>query len=83
MPFPGGSRKKGAYRCSVCSINYPVHVQFARCLSCEERTQMFSSADPHEDWLDRVVDVILRYNGGQWPAAPPRDWSLYGDPPEA
>lgn len=44
---------------------------------------MFSSADPHEDWLDRVVDVILRYNGGQWPAAPPRDWSLYGDPPEA
>lgn len=73
--------RKGSYRCSICSINYPVHTQFVRCLVCEERTSHVGNIEVHEDWLDRVTDAILTMSGGM-PNTIPAEWSNYGEPPQ-
>lgn len=78
--MPNNLPRKGAYRCSMCSINYPVHKQFVKCPCCLERTAHGSHFEVHEDWLDRVMDAILTISGGIPNYVP--DWTAYGDPPQ-
>lgn len=72
---------RGAWRCSLCNINYPNdRDRFKVCPACGDECSYMPSATPHEDWLDQVVENVLRWEGGDHNTIP-TDWLI--PPPKA
>lgn len=50
------------------------------CLACGDRCDYMSNAEVDNDWLDKVQELVMRWEGGdhntvptQWEAEPPKD----------
>ena len=58
------------YRCSNCSIDFPTHEQFARCLACDEVTSYFSDIDADKLWNEKVIAIMDARTGESMMATP-------------
>lgn len=46
-----------AYRCSICNINFPPHVPFRVCPSCDEGIDYYTNVIPDTHWQKRLDEA--------------------------
>ena len=81
MSFFRGIQQRGGWRCSLCSITYPNdRDRFKVCLACRDECSYMSNAEVDEDWLDKVFDLVMRWEGGDHGTVP-TEWAQE-TPPE-
>lgn len=60
----------------MCSIMYPNdRDKFKVCLACGDQCNYVSSDPPDEDWLDKVTDLIMHWEGGAHDSFP-AEWQI-------
>lgn len=71
-----GSQIRGGWRCSLCNITYPNNRdKHTFCLACGDRCDYMSNATPDDDWVDKVAELVQRWEGGEHDTFP-TDWLI-------
>jgi hypothetical protein len=80
--FTDRRQVRGGWRCSLCSITYPNdRTKFKVCLACNDQCDYMSNGVVDEDWLDKVHDLIMHWEGGAHDSFP-AEWQIPPQTPD-